>query len=74
MIDKIFGFFYGLYFVGANRWSWYKLRKADGYPISLWRAYFGSFPRFGCYEENEPGCPEDAKRDYNIVKDSADLT
>lgn len=73
MIAKIYGFFYGLYFVCMARRGWYKQRKADGYPISLWRATFGTYPRFSAYEEHEPGCPEYAKRDYKIVRDSADL-
>jgi hypothetical protein len=50
------------------RWGWYQSRKADGYPISIWRAMFSQFPRFGSYDEHEAGCPDWAKRDYKIVK------
>jgi len=50
------------------RWGWYKLRKVEGYPISLYRAMFGQWPRFGSYEENELGCPDWAKRDYVLVR------
>lgn len=50
------------------RLSWYRHRRSEKHPISLWRAMFGRHPRFGSYEENEPGCPDWAKRDYAIVE------
>lgn len=35
------------------RWGWYKYRKQKGHPISIWRAFFGTHPRFGSYDEGE---------------------
>ena len=51
------------------RLVWYQYRKIEGYPISLWRAFTSDLPRFGSYEQHEAGCPEWAKRDYQIVLD-----
>jgi hypothetical protein len=51
------------------RYGWWKLRRQQKHPITLRRAFFGKFPRFGCYEEDEEGCPEYAKRDYDLVKE-----
>jgi hypothetical protein len=51
------------------RAGWYQQRKAEGYPITLRRAFFSQYPRFGAYEEHEAGCPESDKEYYNIVKD-----
>lgn len=56
-------------YVLAIRWGWYLHRRQEKHPISLFRAFFGKFPRFGAYEEDEPGCPDWAKRDYKIVKE-----
>jgi hypothetical protein len=55
--------------VQMMRYGWYKQRKADGHPITLRRAFFSQYPRFGAYEEHEAGCPESDKAYYNIVKD-----
>ena len=51
------------------RYEWYKARKELGYPISVWRASFGKFPRFSNFEAHEPGCPKWARRDYAIVQE-----
>jgi hypothetical protein len=58
---------YVMYAMALMRWGWYKHRKADGYPITLRRAFFSRFPRFGAYNEIEVGCPDWAKKDYKIV-------
>lgn len=50
------------------RIGWHQYRKEQGHPISWYRALFKKFPRFSSYEEDEEGCPDWAKRDYNIVK------
>lgn len=50
------------------RIGWYFYRKELGYPITWRRALFGQYPRFGAFEENEPGCPAHALRDYAIVR------
>jgi len=49
------------------RYGWYKYRKSNGHPISLRRALFSPYPRFGSYEQHEVGCPEWALRDYKLV-------
>ena len=36
-----------------GRWGWYQYRKGKGHPISLWRAFFDTYPRFGSYDLNE---------------------
>ena len=35
--------------------GWYRYRKAEGHPITMWRALFSAYPRFGPYEEGEAG-------------------
>jgi hypothetical protein len=50
------------------RWSWYRLRKSDGYPISFRRAMTGEYPRLGPYAEGEEGCPEAMNRLYTEMK------
>lgn len=40
------------------RAGWYMYRTREGHPISVWRAMFSSYPRFGPYEVDEKGCPE----------------
>ena len=50
------------------RWGWYKHRAELGYPITLRRALFSQFPRFGSFEEHEAGCPDWALRDYALVR------
>ncbi len=66
-MQKIFFFLYLLYAVPNFRYGWYVMRKEDGHPISLWRAFFGKVPRFGAYEYDEEGCSEMNKRDYETV-------
>jgi hypothetical protein len=73
MLGNIRHFFYLVAGAFLIRMGWYRDRKAQKHPISLFRALFGKFPRFGSYEEDEPGCPDWAKRDYQIVKDAAEL-
>ena len=51
------------------RLGWWAYRRKEGYPISLFRAFLKPHPRFSAYEENEEGCPEWAKRDYELVKE-----
>ena len=60
--------FYCWYVGKLIRWGWYRLRKEEGHPISLWRAMFGMHPRFGAYEEDEEGCPDHCKRDYALLR------
>ena len=55
------------------RRGWYRVRREDGHPISIWRAMFGQFPRFGSYERDEPGCPDWAKLEYDLVVDSKEV-
>lgn len=73
IIRGIITFFITVFYVLAIRWGWWKHRAEKGHPISLWRAFFGRFPRFGSYEYNEPGCPDWTKRDYEAVMDAKDL-
>lgn len=54
------------------RYAWYAYRKEQGHPISLWRALFTPFPRFGSYERHEVGCPDWALRDYALVDQSGE--
>lgn len=51
-----------------HRIGWWLYRREQGHPISLWRTLFGNQPRFGSYEANEEGCPEWAKKDYELIK------
>jgi len=37
------------------RIGWFTYRKANGHPITLWRALFSDIPRLGPYEESEAG-------------------
>ena len=66
LIDKIMFAGLGL----SWRWGWYEMRRDAGHPISLWRAFFGKFPRFGAYEYNEVGCSKECKKDYETVVDA----
>lgn len=50
------------------RVGWYQYRKEQGHPITMWRALFSAYPRFGSYEQHEVGCPDWALRDYETVK------
>lgn len=52
-------------------WGWYTLRKAQGHPISLWRAFFGARPRFGLYEYEEEGCPDWDRKAYELVRSTS---
>lgn len=53
------------------RFGWYQHRKSDGHPISIWRAAFGKFPRFGSYEQHELGCSDASKMMYQLVEKKA---
>ena len=47
------------------RCGWYKHRKNNGHPITMWRALFSDMPRFSAYEQHEAGCPDWALQAYN---------
>ena len=51
------------------RYGWYQQRKAEGHPITLWRAFFSEYPRFGIYNEGEEGCPAAVDYMYQSFKD-----
>jgi hypothetical protein len=53
----------------AARIGWHQYRKEQGHPISWRRALFGKFPRFSSFEEDEEGCPDWAKKYYDLVRE-----
>jgi len=52
-----------------TRYGWWKYRREQKHPISIRRALFGKFPRFSSFEENEEGCPDWAKKYYDLVRE-----
>jgi hypothetical protein len=69
-MNKLVGVVKLLWLVFAIRWGWYTYRRELGYPISLWRAFTSSMPRFGSFEEYEAGCPKWNREEYNSVKEN----
>lgn len=49
-------------------WGWYTLRKQQGHPITLRRAFFQARPQFGLYEYEEAGCPDWDRKAYQTVR------